>query len=1088
MVMAQGKRWAQARFSLVLALGPARPFPPARRFWPDRTFLTTGNCFLGFMCLLAFVGAPPVSAVKGDPPAGHTLGEYIGAIRVAESAAQRFRLYFELWQGVRTQRIDVGTAAEAESLAALHAELIRFGDHGVTSLALEQLAAHPHPVAIPALRAIVDTTATHHFRMQALDALVSLRDSAVLPVLLNDLNGPVDRGRRRVLQLLGQLGDPQALPAVKRLAHHPNLADEYLSQPEADTTGLSSRDTRSLLHSIRRHAEEDRAAARHAARLLRAAEAGQSVVCAFELDEFVFDHLLKNGFVLSPVTSNEMYDLYSPEYPYVTTDIVFHTFMILARAYILETEQLLLRPAALDFVDAMAAACLEQADASDSRAERDRCFANAAFFSVPLLLLTDDAACLDGLSDGWGAKVRSVVERIQKHSEIDDSVLFGYLDDYTHYEPRGAYAALPEQGRYFQAMAYLGRMFFRLDSPDETLRAIALTELIGSRPELMAQWRRIDELLGMLFGEPDDLCFDDYSQALAARSPRQGLNGLIQVLARQPSPRINTAFLRWPQSMQWKSRTRGLRIFGQRYTRDIDLVQQLLDAEVWPPSGLHVAAGLLGSDRARELLPAETGDAVLEALEIPSRAQDPLQSFADGWLHCHRPLFQPAPGRPEFMGTDLWEERLIGTALGAWAEVRHATMLYTKDAHHYLCVSLPTDRFHGYVDPYPRFFARLDGLVERLLAIADRAGLFERIAEDCDRIRRGHAERLGIPVDSLESRTALKGVHHSDRYQVKEDRMRLSREDLESFRRILSRLESIACKELAGTPQSVRDGFFLKGLGHQFKHLAFNRSNSDRAKQSMAFISEAATEYLHREVWQVGAGKPLTLFAAIPDGDRRVVCRGAVYSYTEFQHPIGDRLTDEEWKPRADYPRTPEPAPWLANRPGLGLQRTLTRAELERLRGCQDYPGGVHIYSRNRVPWEISPLMDAARDIGSAGVAAEDLDLLLELAAQDVLNVGVRAWAFRQLNAHGQDPRVCPFLKEQAEQMLARPEGLDQDAHVRLHQIIHGLATCDTEAARTIGRIERRLAETYNGDFSDPAARVLVVYHRLVEGVLGWMQ
>jgi hypothetical protein len=42
-------------------------------------------------------------------------------------------------------------------------------------------------------------------------------------------------------------------------------------------------------------------------------------------------------------TPNEMYESYPSEYPFVSADLAFHTFMILVRAALDELEQLVLR-------------------------------------------------------------------------------------------------------------------------------------------------------------------------------------------------------------------------------------------------------------------------------------------------------------------------------------------------------------------------------------------------------------------------------------------------------------------------------------------------------------------------------------------------------------------------------------------------------------------------------------------------------------------------------------------------------------------------------------------------------------------------
>ncbi|MCK4306213.1 MAG: hypothetical protein KAY24_18375, partial [Candidatus Eisenbacteria sp.] len=77
--------------------------------------------------------------------------------------------------------------------------------------------------------------------------------------------------------------------------------------------------------------------------------------------------------------------------------------------------------------------------------------------------------------------------------------------------------------------------------------------------------------------------------------------------------------------------------------------------------------------------------------------------------------------------------------------------------------------------------------------------------------------------------------------------------------------------------------------------------------------------------------------------------------------------------------------------------RTLPREELNALRDCRKYPG---LYARSwhgTHPWRVDALRDAAKMVSGSRVAPCDLDLLFELAEQDTLNIGVRAFVFKQL-------------------------------------------------------------------------------------------
>jgi hypothetical protein len=72
--------------------------------------------------------------------------------------------------------------------------------------------------------------------------------------------------------------------------------------------------------------------------------------------------------------------------------------------------------------------------------------------------------------------------------------------------------------------------------------------------------------------------------------------------------------------------------------------------------------------------------------------------------------------------------RALCSALGAWAELQHATAIYVKDANVYMGGSAMLDRFHGFVEPVPEFYRRLDQLVTGYARTMDRYGLFQHVS------------------------------------------------------------------------------------------------------------------------------------------------------------------------------------------------------------------------------------------------------------------------------------------------------------------------------------------------------------------------
>ena len=89
----------------------------------------------------------------------------------------------------------------------------------------------------------------------------------------------------------------------------------------------------------------------------------------------------------------------------------------------------------------------------------------------------------------------------------------------------------------------------------------------------------------------------------------------------------------------------------------------------------------------------------------------------------------------------------------------------------------------------------------------------------------------------------------------------------------------------------------------------------------MSLITDVATEYRSGQCLQIAVGKPLVIYAAIPFEGRKVICRGAVYSYFELLKPVDHRLDMEAWKSASMDPTPGRTTPWL------GAQGLLTGVE-----------------------------------------------------------------------------------------------------------------------------------------------------------------
>lgn len=357
------------------------------------------------------------------------------------------------------------------------------------------------------------------------------------------------------------------------------------------------------------------------------------------------------------------------------------------------------------------------------------------------------------LTPGLERRVRDIYEAIAFAAGEVSVELFGVprLVDTSQFVPRGHYAGIYELEWYFRAMMWLGRTDFRLieTQPDGTQlfrprqlqAAFALDALMDA--ESKAIWQRLDHTIGLFAGEHDDMTLlelDDLLAALGVASAAE-LSGM-------PDDEVAAAIVRGRFGQQRiasriivKDLAKSLAgtfpldatfsLFGQRYTVDSHVFSNLVYDRVGQgevlrvvPNPLDVAFAALGNDQAVATLAPElarfdyAGDlAAVRALVDAHPASYWQSSLYTSWLAALRSLSPAAAGSaldeaglPEVARTEAWGHRLLNTQLASWAELRHDTLLYSKQSY---TASNACEFPDAYVDPYPEFFHALGRFAEK---------------------------------------------------------------------------------------------------------------------------------------------------------------------------------------------------------------------------------------------------------------------------------------------------------------------------------------------------------------------------------------
>ena len=650
--------------------------------------------------------------------------------------------------------------------------------------------------------------------------------------------------------------------------------------------------------------------------------------------------LERYGFAVSPGDEEEIYDVYTQARKrnqpiFVSTDAVLHTchifFDYLLR--ILEIEKLFARVEEL--TDLMIAVSRDQYEEASSQEVKEAARLNVGFFVVAKKLLSPGYE--PGL--GLGRLVETELKNIQAHKGLEFRALLSYIEnptvfdtpyafeDFSQYVPRGHYTRNETFAKYFQAMMWYGRIDFKLKPGEKdkairigkkmTLQALLMADALMKNEKAYHTWRMIYEPTVYFVGRTDDLSVDDYvglipdvysAEGTVDRYGDEGkLSLFIERAMKLRPPRIlsGAAFV---EDGEFADTTKGFRLMGQRFIPDSYLFQELVygrkgdkviltytgkgkpfTMEVIPaggavrafPRGLDVMA-VLGSERALAILEKEGDteytyyDDQLTALKQEFAALSSAewkQNLYWRWLFCLLPLLEDRREEevPGFMKNEAWLDKELQTSLGSWTELRHDTILYAKQSYTMLTRALPIrpELTYGYVEPYPEVYRRIREMM---------ADLRKNLAE------------LEIFVPGIP-------------------------EKITEFEIVLGHLAAISEKELEGRELTKQDYELIWNIGSILSSLKrfpppIMEKITSGTDERMDIIADVHTDVNTKQVLEEGVGSPFDVYVIVEDAMGRRLCRGAVFSYYEFKHPMDDRLTDEKWQAMGKERQRPDQPPW----------------------------------------------------------------------------------------------------------------------------------------------------------------------------------
>ena len=619
--------------------------------------------------------------------------------------------------------------------------------------------------------------------------------------------------------------------------------------------------------------------------------------------------LSQNAFVVSPTAEQQLFYLYEKnsylEIPsFITADSVLQVYHIFYDYSLRNLESKSLIQAVEELTDSMLKKSIRIYGAVKNSAVKRAALKNAAYFGTAALGLKK------ALPADMPAEAQTMADReyalIQAKSGFASSAVFPFKLDYSQFEPRGHYTRSDDFKRYFIAMTWYGQAPFplykdkdqKVRDVEQTLQALLVTyalfmEKDGTQD--IENWEKIYEPTSFYVGASDDLTVYDYQNLLQSvygdrpNLERLDNGGLLDALYKEaeklPEPRIAAKYTDVDTPVG-----RQLRLMGQRYLADSEMLQELVEPIQRPiPSGLDVM-GVLGSDRACAIQLSKKENSWEGYPGRFSKVREQFSRLSEntwrsnlyyGWLWTLKGLIQPyGNGYPSFMTNQAWTDKSLSTALGSWSELRHDTILYGKQSGAEKGGG-EEPKVLGYVEPVVEVYDRLLWLTEY--------------------------SRQNLAARGLLSGDDESGVKASVGY----------------FEKLLKFLRDCSVRELKGQMLTDDEYARIYDYGENMEEMTASLATDglrwfeiqSETDKNMALVADfhtvAPNRYDNGGYLEAGVGPAHEIYVAVPIGGKLYLTRGAVFSYYEFES--GSRLTDEEWQAMLKNGRSPAQPSWTGS-------------------------------------------------------------------------------------------------------------------------------------------------------------------------------
>ncbi|MCQ2190036.1 MAG: DUF3160 domain-containing protein [Paludibacteraceae bacterium] len=633
-------------------------------------------------------------------------------------------------------------------------------------------------------------------------------------------------------------------------------------------------------------------------------------------DAELFSLLKRNGFALQKTDYTQLFQIYDQnDYDwmpnYVTTDVMLQLFNHYNRFVLDAIEEEVIVPNLQKMCEGLYKRSKEIADTlSDAKLKEIADF-STTYYAIALSLLKGEKYDVpESMKNQYVAELELIDAAVDELSPLLGTTRYF---NYSLFKPRAQYTRTEASKRYFRGMMWLQSAYLCAEN-DGLEKALFMAKVYDdSDNEIKDAVKNAFKPIDYLMGEPNDVPILE----LASKLNDWSIFEFKQLLDQNIMDKASSAIT---EATKGKSCIKPqiqitcqpkINFMPQRYVPDGDILNMMADtmlnAERAYPRGVDVfdAFGIKAAKALNDTFFTDN-KAWNNYEKQRKKASDKFRNFSEWnktgynkWLQMLMVLQNPDKNYPGYMHTSSWQLKNLNTALASWSELKHNSVLYTKQPIAAECGDggedeLPEPMLLGYVEPNIKFWKTLKEAVSQTYDLAEKSGFkvdkeYERKREDDYIVKSRTLKSVTKPL--------LEMIDFFIKASDKElEGKTLTYKEYERLRYIGGEIESQTLSLLCNR-WVYEDWSGLTEVDKKIPVVAdiYTRNVPDCQKNGI----------LHTAV-----GRANRIYVTVEINGHFYLTCGATLSYYEFIN--NSRLTDEEWQGINSSVECPKIPDWMA--------------------------------------------------------------------------------------------------------------------------------------------------------------------------------